>query len=58
MWLMGVDTANVTCPGGGLLLRFTRTLICLPEERSVCPSPGDSPELRFLALRAPEALPE
>ena len=46
-----------TWPGGGLLVLFTRTLMCLPEERRLWPSPGDSPELLFLARRAPEALP-
>lgn len=47
-----------TCPGGGLLVRLTRTLICRPEERSVWLSTGESPELFFLARRAPEGFPE
>lgn len=47
-----------TCPGGGLLLRFTRTLGCRPEERRAWPSPGDSPEFLLLAFRAAEVFPE
>ncbi|CAG5889723.1 unnamed protein product [Menidia menidia] len=58
LWKFETSKYYRTCPGGGLLVRFTRTLICLPEERRPWLSPGDSPELLLLALRAPEALPE
>lgn len=49
---------GLTGPGEGLLVRFTRTLICRPEERGVWLSTGESPELLFLARRAAEGFLE